>query len=376
MNTRIVQYLTDIYIGKEPVNGGSVKGLGRRLSLDILWFLASAPHIFFVAYFLFSEVTPLLMANIFSVSLYIVSRFFLKQGHVSLTACLILIEIFFYVMISVYYLGTESHMQWYLLLVLIPVFYNLEFSASHQAALSTIVIIGILSCMLYGKYFTAPYAGSKSVEFFYYFNSLFIIFAMILEIMMENVVRGFVVLLSGNDIEFLREQSYRDPLTNLYNRRYADILFTEIEPDFLSRRTSERYVVAMVDIDDFKKINDQHGHEIGDLVLLNTVSVLQNSIRKDDNLFRWGGEEFLVVLKGVDLHNAVIVAQNLCQRIAQSVCTCPSGLNLSVTATIGLAPIGQLGFKDAIIQADQNMYEGKRSGKNCVKTLSSKSLKA
>ena len=367
MINRLVQYLANIYIGKEPLNNSAVKAAGKKLSLDILWFLAFAPHCFFLIYFIFTDIKPMLITNAVSLGLYLVSRFILKYGRVMPTARLILIEIYAYVLVSVYYLGPDSQTQWYLLLILIPVFYNLEYSTLNQVFISAAVIVGITLCMIYGKYFIAPYAYSPSVTFLYYFNSIFIVFAIILEILMENVVNSFVSRISGNDIELLRQQSYRDPLTNLYNRRYADIIFAEIEPGYIGRRTSEKYAVAMIDIDNFKKINDCYGHDVGDAILKKTAGILQKNIRRDDYLFRWGGEEFLAVFQGVDLDRATVIAQNLCNRVAQNAYTYNDDLRIAVTVTIGIAPIGMHGFKDSITIADQNMYEGKRCGKNCVK---------
>ena len=368
MNNRLIKLITDTYIGKEQINDHAAQELGKKLSIDILWFLAFTPHIIFLFFFLFTGLTPLFITNVVSVALYIFCRFLLNRGSVTLASRLILTEVFFYILISVYYLGTESQMQWYLALILIPIFYNLEYSTRHRTILCAIDIIVIALCMLYGKLFTAPYAGSQSAVFFYYFNSVFIISAIILEILTGNVVRGIVTILSSNDIELLRQQSYRDPLTNLYNRRYADIIFNEIEPNFASRRTPEKYAVAMIDIDDFKDINDRYGHDIGDFVLQKTVNTLQSNIRKDDYLFRWGGEEFLAIIRGVDLSSAAGIAQNLCYRVAQSVYICNQDLKISVTITIGIAPIGKNGFKEAITLADQNMYKGKNCGKNCVKS--------
>ena len=368
MKNRLVQYLANIYIGKEPLNDRAVKAAGKKLSLDILWLLAFAPHSFFLIYFIVADIKPMLITNAVSLILYIMSRFILSRGYVMPTARLILIEIYAYVMISVYFLGPDSQTQWYLLLILIPVFNNLEYSTFNQVFISAAVIIGITLCMIYGKYYIAPYAYSTSVTFLYYFNSIFIVFAIILEILMENVVDSFVLRISGNDIELLRQQSYRDPLTNLYNRRYADIIFAEIEPGYISRRTAEKYAVAMIDIDNFKKINDCYGHDVGDAILKKTAGILQKNIRRDDYLFRWGGEEFLAVFQGVDLERATVIAQNLCNRVAQSIYTYNDNLQIAVTITIGIAPIGIQGFKDSITIADRNMYEGKRCGKNCVKT--------
>lgn len=153
----------------------------------------------------------------------------------------------------------------------------------------------------------------------------------------------------------------QDPLTGLYNRRYA----VEAMNNF--KNQSDRYgyplSVMMLDIDNFKKINDTFGHDIGDEVLKALAKTIKENIRVSDIPSRWGGEEFLIVLPNTDLNGAV----NLAERIRESVSQTKVGPVSKFTVSIGVAQY-QFGetLNALVIKADRGLYEAKMSGKNRV----------
>ena len=158
----------------------------------------------------------------------------------------------------------------------------------------------------------------------------------------------------------------RDVLTQLFNRRFLQtILKREIE---LSRRKGQKFCVLMLDIDRFKLVNDQHGHDVGDRVLQVIAGVLMGHVRASDFVFRYGGEEFLIVLAESDADQALQVAEKICQRIAQTPISLPDDRQLRVTASIGIANFdGHPDFQHLLNRADKAMYEAKNGGRNrCV----------
>jgi diguanylate cyclase len=155
----------------------------------------------------------------------------------------------------------------------------------------------------------------------------------------------------------------RDVLTQLFNRRFLQtILKREIE---LSRRKGQKFCVLMLDIDRFKLVNDQYGHDVGDRVLQTIAGVLMGHVRASDFVFRYGGEEFLIVLAESDTEQAMQVAEKIRQRIGQTSIPLPDERSLAVTASIGLAGFdGHPDFQNLFNRADKAMYEAKNGGRN------------
>jgi diguanylate cyclase (GGDEF)-like protein len=163
----------------------------------------------------------------------------------------------------------------------------------------------------------------------------------------------------------LERLSNTDSLTGLSNRRQMlDALETEKER---ARRGGRPFSVLMLDVDHFKKFNDEHGHQAGDEVLVRVAAVLREIIRPYDCAARYGGEEFLVMLSGAGEDGAVAVAQRICERIrAEPVA------NSLITASVGVAEYPVHGDTvDAVIgRADEALYRAKRAGRDRVATAS------
>lgn len=169
----------------------------------------------------------------------------------------------------------------------------------------------------------------------------------------------------------LREASNHDPLTGLGNRRLLlERLKEEVERH---RRYSRPFSIAMLDIDHFKSINDQHGHELGDTVLVEISRVLDAEVREHDLCGRWGGEEFLVLLPETELKASHVVMERI--RVAISNLMVRVGEDtLSVTASIGIAEHRPgNSYSDTINHADNALLTAKRSGRNRVETANPES---
>jgi diguanylate cyclase (GGDEF)-like protein len=169
--------------------------------------------------------------------------------------------------------------------------------------------------------------------------------------------------------EKLREQAMRDPLTDLYNRRFLEeTLDREIAH---ARRDRENLCVAMIDIDNFKSFKDCYGHKAGDMILRSLGDILIANTRKGDVACRFGGEEFVVVMPGADVDNALKRAKHW-RKAFQLLQHSFNGQELQSTISIGVAVFPDHGMdSDAVIHAaDKAMYESKARGKNCVTIFS------
>jgi diguanylate cyclase (GGDEF)-like protein len=186
----------------------------------------------------------------------------------------------------------------------------------------------------------------------------------ILEMMASQVATAVV---AADATESSERRAHHDPLTGLPNRlELAEDLAGSLSP---ARLNGGRMVVAMVDIDYFKRLNDDYGHQVGDVTLQKIASVLQNCIRNDDRIYRFGGEEFVVIFADASLSEA----ETLAQRLRRAVETTPlSGSNMEpvgpVTISIGLAARPDHGSDvEALIDlADKAMYQAKSGGRNRV----------
>lgn len=150
-----------------------------------------------------------------------------------------------------------------------------------------------------------------------------------------------------------------DDMTKVFNRRYMnDILETECER---VKRTGAVFSLILLDIDDFKKVNDNYGHQTGDKVLIRFSQMLQKTTRKLDVLSRWGGEEFLILCRDTDQKGAKILAQKIRDNIQSFKCDSVDG----VTASIGVVSTDKEQNTDVLFnRVDNALYEAKSQGKN------------
>ena len=170
--------------------------------------------------------------------------------------------------------------------------------------------------------------------------------------------------------QLLKEQAQIDGLCHIYNRYYLDkLLEHHIET---ARQQNSCLAVIMLDIDNFKLVNDRYGHAVGDIVLQQVAATILENIRDDDICGRYGGEEFLVVLNNTSRSLASEVANRIRSRIAEKRININIAENFLVSVTVsGGVSYLQEGdsTKDLNRRADQGLYLAKRSGKNCIKTV-------
>ncbi|MDO8861053.1 GGDEF domain-containing protein [Haliea sp. E1-2-M8] len=175
----------------------------------------------------------------------------------------------------------------------------------------------------------------------------------------------FLVLQRRNTLRF-RELSQRDALTGLFNRRYIFAMLDEITAGLPHDRGL--LAVIVLDLDDFKDVNDRYGHPVGDRLLRAIAEIGSETLRAGDAMARVGGEEFLCVLPRTSTEQAAGVAQRLAQRIGEHHVTLDDGREVGVTASVGIAGFSaQCRDANSIYAcADRALYESKTSGKNRV----------
>jgi diguanylate cyclase (GGDEF)-like protein len=160
----------------------------------------------------------------------------------------------------------------------------------------------------------------------------------------------------------LQQMALKDTLTGLGNRRFFDDSFDKAVQ--LAKRNTEPCALILLDLDNFKQVNDMSGHSAGDDVLLAVAGSLRDTLRQTDSVFRFGGDEFAVILSGEDSASSELVARRLVRAINQHY-LCQQH---EVSASAGLALLsGQQDSKQLFAAADKALYAAKEAGKSTVR---------
>ena len=164
----------------------------------------------------------------------------------------------------------------------------------------------------------------------------------------------------------LRRLAEVDDLTGLLNRR---CFMSALEHSFArARETGGSLSLALLDVDHFKQVNDQHGHSAGDAVLRIVAQIFSAQAREGDILGRIGGEEFALLLPGTTGAQARLVCERLRKAVAAQSIVLPPGTTHSVTVSAGVAELGGKATPDSLMTlADAALYEAKRAGRNMVR---------
>lgn len=163
----------------------------------------------------------------------------------------------------------------------------------------------------------------------------------------------------------LNRQSSSDPLTGLFNRRHlAEILEAEVAR---AQNNSSPVGIIMADLDHFKTINDTYGHKAGDLMLQALGKLIKQCVRAADSVFRYGGEEFVIILPGASEQVLSRCAEDIRSRLEQLSVEC-DGQEIQATISLGIATYPQHGANgdEVLVHADQALYSAKREGRNRV----------
>lgn len=278
---------------------------------------------------------------------------------------LFFLEINVHVYIATYELGWESGFYHYILLLAPLTFLNTRWSLRLKIFSSLILTVSFSTLFntyhekMYGEILIEPQFG----HYLLYFNT-------ITTVILYSAI-GYYYSKAAHDNELKLRTAHReadwlahtDPLTHIANRRaMTEIIEKETSR---ARRQKSSFVIALGDIDNFKNLNDSHSHEYGDSVLVHVASLIEQNIREHDQVARWGGEEFLILLPDTGAGDGMKLIERLRELIASMKHKYKGRDYDGVTMTFGLCLFdNSSNINDCIHHADQAMYRGKQQGKN------------
>lgn len=268
--------------------------------------------------------------------------------------------------------------------VIISICRLLYFGVTKTSVLTMILIIIIAD----GFAFICNCKLSRKTKWFFclgflfisYFLSIFVLNWIPSEVYMDlstfylgTIVVSFIVYFYQEFLieavrynEKMKMEATKDFLTGLNNRRYFESLFNDVLNRVQAK--GEKVSLLIIDVDFFKRINDTYGHSTGDLILKGLAQIFLNSVGKSDIVSRNGGEEFSVILPDASIDRAIDLAENLRRNVESNTFVISDELNLKITISIGIStyPDNTQDVFKIYQNADEALYEAKRSGRNKV----------
>jgi diguanylate cyclase len=320
---------------------------------------ASLVHLAFCGLF-FALGAPLMgWANVGSIALYGTAYGLLRQRLNRPAVVLVWVELLGHALIATLVLGWDSGFHYYVLLMMPMVFMSRVRRRYTNAVLGLALAAFYLGLDMLSHH-VAPLNGLApgvlaAVRAFNVLVTLALL-AHLATFYLRAVVRAETRL---------HDLATTDPLTGLANRRRA----LDVADLHLARRRSDGAPMSLIlgDVDHFKSVNDRHGHEVGDQVLIAVAGAMQAATREADTVCRWGGEEFLIVLPDTGPAEALQVAERVREAVQRAQVR-QGGELLAVTITLGVSTLRPMEpLSHAIARADTALYRGKAEGRNrCV----------
>lgn len=310
---------------------------------------------FFLFHLLGSPI--LAWVNVISVTMYIVAYRALGRKQNGLAITLIWAEVILHAALGVVLIGWESGFHYYLLMFIPALFVSMRLRGAVVALAGLWSYYVALYLLMWFMKPLQPIAPGALLGVFLF--NLSVVFVMF------GYLSFFYLTMVTSANRKLRRMAITDSLTGLFNRRHM----THLVERELARFQRNGHPVAFIvlDIDHFKSINDEHGHETGDHVLEDVASIIKAQLRTQDLVARWGGEEFLAVLPDTNLQNAQVSAERVREALLTQDWLAPNGKRIDITISAGVSEFRRDDdLNSAINRADRALYRSKDGGRNRV----------
>ncbi len=334
------------------------------ISIYLMVIVYSMIHVFFLVFFIFENVHSMIFVNSTSIIICLINLHVLLDVKKLATGLILWVSNSCYYMIaSIYILGYDKNPIIFLPVLLLLIHVIFPKQKKYLVANTLLVVL---------TYFLSIYLKFNKVS---KYNDMYNFI---------EVINTFSALVLATLIIFLKSKT--DALVNAYTSEQLDGLAEEVDNltieaniDFLTGLWNRRYIekelsfkglpngyFILADIDFFKKINDNYGHLCGDYVLKEVAKLLQNAVRNIDCVCRWGGEEFLLIIKteqGFNVSEKLERTKNAIEQVKFEY----NGEEFNITITFGYTQIDRnISFDQNIHNADSALYYGKNNGRNCI----------
>lgn len=320
--------------------------------------VAGLAHTAFIFLFHHVGVPVLALANVASVLIYVLAAILIQRGRVNTATMLAATEVLVHGVVATAMIGWNAGFHHYILLILPVAIVSAYYRSWVRVTLAVAVSLGYLGLdFMYRLAEPAVVVSAPLLSTLHYVNLATMMLIM-------AVLASTYCHLVRHSEHRLHELACTDPLTQLRNRRFMTEVAQHEAAVF--ERGGRPLCLVLGDVDHFKRINDRHGHTLGDGVLRAIAQVLREGVREVDHVARWGGEEFLVLLPATEADEAQQVADRLrvgVQALAEV--EGRSGLGLSITLGVAELQPGE-SIEQALMRADRALYEGKQAGRNRV----------
>jgi diguanylate cyclase (GGDEF)-like protein len=328
-----------------------------------------AGHFLFIFLFFWLGVNQMAWLNIGSCAIFLVCFWLNRRGTPHLALLLGAFEVSAHAVLAVVFIGWESGFHYYIIGLTPLIFYSQSWGLSTKLLLTSL-LCGLYTALYFYILVSLPLVACDPTRLrligMVNIITLFIVFSALAYYYRLAATNAEIALTQAN--LKLKLQAHNDALTNLANRHDLTERIEALVTAYLV--DPDPFCVILTDIDNFKMFNDTYGHNAGDLILVRVADALRGCMREHDQVGRWGGEEFLALLPGTRTDGAQLVAERMRQKVAAMLI--PIGTTeANITMTFGIAEYNNdTDSAGCINRADQAMYQGKISGKNCVKVAS------
>ncbi len=335
--------------------------------LRLFFGLCLAVHTILLALFVYLRIEVLWIFNIFSCCLFVFAFYLLKKNKFFFSLQLAILEILLHSTVASYMLGWASYFGLYFIAVTIIIVNSFTLKLVGKAVEVTLVSLLLVALfVLTGRGYRVVAINPLILDAIGLFNIVTVLFT-VLFMSFRNFIENERLK------KRFEEMSELDMLTGVYNRRFFN-KYLDIE---IRRNASQikyalqkeaNFGIAMIDIDDFKRINDDYGHLTGDKVLADIVRVIKTALFERDILCRYGGEEFVALFTSTPREGAILAIEKI-RKIVEEHPFNPGddAPSIRITVSIGFAGFDEETDVYGILNlADKRLYEAKRAGKNKV----------
>ncbi len=326
-------------------------------------------HVIYLVMFILLGVKEMAVFNVFSVCFYGSLLYLVRKPRLRIPLlAAVLMEITVHACMGIYYIGWNNGFGMFMLFIM-PVPFYMPLKKIYLPYLLSAVplVVFVAAKIILGNPARSVYSFHDPVanNTIYFINTFFgsVILLYVASIYMFDRELNKIRMTEKN--ESLQKIATIDPLTELFNRRAMMDYLKLVQSS--CRKSKKSYIIAIGDIDDFKKVNDTYGHEAGDEVLKAVSKIMADNVPAEGYVSRWGGEEFLLLIPSNDIDVGISCADKVRREISELTFLHDSRIPYNVTVTIGMCKaLPDDDFEKVISEADKRLYRGKNQGKNCV----------